>query len=66
MEKLVSYLGYFSISFEKSTFYTEIFDSKSWIVDFSLVSLMKKDHKTTFLSVENNYFMSETTEKNHN
>ena len=35
MEKWVSYLGYFSISFEKITFYTYWdFDLKSWIVYF--------------------------------
>ena len=49
MEKWVLYLGYFSISFEKITFYTEILTRKVELWIFSLVSLMKKHHKTTFL-----------------
>ena len=44
----VSYLGYFSISFEKITFYTEILTRKVELWTFSLVSLLKKQHKTTF------------------
>ena len=49
MEKLVSYLGYFSISYDKITFYTEILTWKVELWIFSLVSLMKKHYKTTFL-----------------
>ena len=37
----------FHLIWKKNFLYWE-FDSKSWIVDFSLVSLMKKHHKTTF------------------
>ena len=49
MEKSVLYLGYFSISFEKIMFYTEIltWQVELWII--LLESLVKKDHKTTFL-----------------
>ena len=43
MEKEVSYLSYFSSSFDKITFDTEIFDSKSWTVDFfSAAQITKK------------------------
>ena len=49
MEKSVSYLGYFSISFEKNMFYTEILPQNVELWIFSLVSLMKKHHNTTFL-----------------
>ena len=42
----MSYLGYFSISFEKITLYTEIL---TWKVELWIFSLMKKYHKTTFL-----------------
>ena len=38
----MSYLGYFSISFEKITFYTDILTRKVELWIFSLVSLMKK------------------------
>ena len=48
MEKKVWYLGYFSISFEKITFYTEILTRKVELWIFSLISLVKKHHKTTF------------------
>ena len=37
------------ISFEKITFYTEILTRKVELWLFSLVSFVKKDHKTTFL-----------------
>ena len=57
----MSYLaGYFSISFEKITFYTEILTQKVelWIFFFTRFTL-KQHHKTTFLSknisVENIY-----------
>ena len=46
--KVGMYIGYFSISFEKITFYTEILPSKVDLWIFSLVSLVKKHHKTTF------------------
>ena len=49
MEKYASYLGYFSISFEKIRFCTEILTRKVELWIFSLVSLLKKHHKTTFL-----------------
>jgi hypothetical protein len=49
MEKLASYLGYFFISFEKITFYAEILTRKVELWIFSLVSLVKKYHKTNFL-----------------
>ena len=49
MEKYAQYFGYFSISFEKLTFYTEILTRKDELWIFSLVSLMKNHHKTTFL-----------------
>ena len=42
------YLGFFSISFEKIMFYTEILTWKVELWIFSLVSLEKKHHKTTF------------------
>ena len=43
----MSYIGYFSISFEiKIPFYTEILTRK---VELWFFSLVKKDHKTTFL-----------------
>ena len=45
----MSYLGYFSISFEKITFYTEILTLKSWIVDCFTRFTREKHHKTTFL-----------------
>ena len=51
MEKWALELGYFSISFEKITFYTEILPWKVELWIFSLVPLplMKKTHKTIFL-----------------
>ena len=49
MEKLALYLGYFSILFEKITFYTEILTGKVEFRICSLVSLVKKHHKATFL-----------------
>ena len=54
MEKSVSYLGHFSISFVKITFCTEILTRKVELWIFWLVSLIKTHHKTTFL--EDNYF----------
>ena len=45
MEKQVLYFSYFSISFEKITFYTEILTRK---VELWIFSLMKKHRKTTF------------------
>ena len=45
----MSYLGYFSISFEKITFYMEVLLWKVELWIFSLVSVMKKHHKKTFL-----------------
>ena len=48
----VIYFDYFSISFEKITFYAEILTRKvklSWI--FSLVSLVKKNHNTTIENI---------------
>ena len=42
MEKYESYLGYFSISFEKITFYTKILTRKVELRLLSLVSLLKK------------------------
>ena len=45
MEKYMLYLGYFSISFEKITFYTEILTQKVELWIFSLVSLEKKTTK---------------------
>ena len=58
MENYVLYLGYFSISFEKITFYTEILTRKVELWIFSLVSLVKKKSQNNFscqnYSVENN------------
>ena len=55
------YLGFFSISFEKITFYTEILTWKVELWIFSLVSLEKKTPQNNFssqnFSVENNYFI---------
>ena len=62
MEKCVLYLGYISISFEKITFYTEILTQKVELWLFLLVSLMKKDHKTTFLVISV-YFYTEILKK---
>ena len=47
---IVIYFGCFSIPFEKITFYTKNLTQKVefWIF-FSLVSLMNKDQKSTFL-----------------
>ena len=48
MEKKPKYYTYFSIEFGKITFYTEILTWKIELWIFSLVSLKKKHHKTTF------------------
>ena len=61
--KSVRYLGYFSISLGKITLHTQILNWKVKVLNFSLLSLMKKYHKSTFfvkilISVENNdYFL---------
>ena len=64
----MSYLGYFSISFEKIMFYTEILTRKVELWIFSLVSLVKKHNKTTFqYRNSNSYFLHgvEKLELNH-
>ena len=59
MENWVLYLRYFSISFEKITFYTEILTWKSWIVDFFTRFSREKTPQNNFshqnFSVENSY-----------
>ena len=61
----MGYLGYFSISFEKIMFYTEILTRKVELWIFSLVSLVKKTPQNNFssqnFSVENNYCSSSVT-----
>ena len=47
--EMVSYLGYFCISYEKITFYTDILTGKVELRLFSLISLEKKHRKTNFL-----------------
>ena len=57
----VIFSGYFFISFEKITFYTEILSCKDDFFFFSLVYLMTKDQKTKFhakISVWNYIFDS--------
>ena len=48
MEKNQKYYTYFSISFEKIPFYTKILTRKVELWIISLISLVKKQHKTTF------------------
>ena len=60
MEKLASYLSYFSISFEKITFYMYWnLDSKSWIVDFftrfTIEKTLQNNINRQNFSVKNNY-----------
>ena len=54
------YLGYFSISFEKITFYTEILSRKVELWIFSTRFTPEKTPQNNFssqnFSVENNYF----------
>ena len=47
VKKLVSYLGYFSISFEKKIHFIQIFRLE---IDFSLVSLIKTPLNNFFLT----------------
>ena len=60
MEKWVLYLGYFSISFEKITFYTEILPSKVDLWSFSLIpqlkSQMESDSAIVILDSEQNLY----------
>ena len=58
MEKLVSYHGYFSISFEKNTFYTETrkVELRVFFTRFTHEKKPQNNFSYQNFRVENNYF----------
>ena len=64
--KVVSYLGYFSISFENYVLYWD-FNSNSWIVDFFTHFTCEKTPQNNFFchSVENNYIVLHNAKIEH-